>query len=180
MEISLNSLSPLNTNTSKAFVIGSACKSVGVDRNTLSCTPPDRTIQNQSKIGTPGVNEGVLGPICGKTSSFSKWMGNIKPSDISVHGSATQEWNSDLSCIGKVGVKSLPDKIVVDLDPSIRVNLANSVFSERPKFKILGLPTVNATDIHNLDFPPSTRAKSLNGTRRYNFRDARLGYTHNF
>ena len=29
LELSINSFSPLNTNTSKAFVIGSACKSVG-------------------------------------------------------------------------------------------------------------------------------------------------------
>ena len=30
------------------------------------------------------------------------------------------------------------------------------------------------------DFTPSTRAKSFNGTRRYSFRYARLGYTHGF
>ena len=41
VEIPLNSLSPLNTNTLKAFVIGSACKSVGVNRNILNCTLPD-------------------------------------------------------------------------------------------------------------------------------------------
>ena len=45
VEISLNSLSPLNTNTSKAIVTDSACKSAEVDRNTLkSFTLPDRTI----------------------------------------------------------------------------------------------------------------------------------------
>ena len=79
-----------------------------------------------------------------------------------------------------MGVKSLPDKIVADFDLSIRVNLANSFLSESPKLKSLGIPTANATDIHNLDFPPSTRVKSLNGTRMDNFRYARLGYTHNF
>ena len=104
VKVSLNSLSPLNTNTSKVFVIGSACKSVGVDRNTLNCTPPDRTIRNHIRIGTPGVNEGVFSPSRGKTSSFAKWMGNINPSDTSVHGSATQERNLGFSCIEKVGL----------------------------------------------------------------------------
>ena len=63
VELSLNILYPLNTNTLKAFMIGSACKSVGVYRNNLNCTLPDKTIQNHSRIGTPGVNEGVFSPI---------------------------------------------------------------------------------------------------------------------
>ena len=79
-----------------------------------------------------------------------------------------------------MGVKSLPDKIVADLDPSIRVNLGNGVLGESPKFINIGLPTFDVTDIRNLYFAPSTRAKSLNGTRKDNFRDARLGYTHVF
>ena len=90
MELSLNSLSLLNKNTSKVFVIVSEWKSVGVDRNILSCTPPDMKIRNHSKIGAPGVNRGVFIPSRGKTSSFSKWTGNIEPLDTSVHGSATQ------------------------------------------------------------------------------------------
>ena len=123
MELSINSLSPLITNTSEAFVIGSACKSVGVNWNILKCTSPDRTIRNHSRIGTPGVNEGVFSPIRDTTSSFSKWKWNIEPSDTSIHGSATQERNSDLSCIEKVGVKSVLGKIVADLEPRKRVNL---------------------------------------------------------
>ena len=79
-----------------------------------------------------------------------------------------------------MGVKSLPKKIVSDLDPSIRANLANSVLSERPKVKKLRLLAFDATVIHNTDFVTSTRAKSLNGTQRDNFRDDRLGYTHDF
>ena len=79
VELSLNSLSPLNRNTSKAFVIGLACKSVGIDSNTLNCTPPDRKTQNHSRIGTPGVNLGVFSTSRGKTSSFAKWTGNIEP-----------------------------------------------------------------------------------------------------
>ena len=107
-------------------------------------------------------------------------MVNIEPLDTSVHGSATQEMNLDFSCIEKGRVKSLPEKIVADLDPSIQVNLENSVISERPKFKNPGLSTFDATGKHNTDFAPSTRLKSLNGTQRYNFRDSRLGYTHGF
>ena len=161
-------------------MIGSACKSAEVDRNFLSCTPHDRTISNQSRIGTPGVNKGFSSPSRSKISSSAKWMGNIEPSDTSVHRSATQESNSDLSCIEKVGVKVLPDKIVADLDPSIWVNLAISVLRTNPKFKNLGLPTFDATGIHNINFTPSTSAKSLNRTRRDNFRDDRMGYTHDF
>ena len=56
VELSLNSLSPLNMNTLKAFMIGLSCKSVWVNRNTLNCMSPDRTIFNHSRIGTPGVN----------------------------------------------------------------------------------------------------------------------------
>ena len=71
VELSVNILSPLNTNMSKVFVVCSACKSVEADRNTLNCTPPDRTIRNHSRIGTPGGNEGVFSPSHGKTSSFA-------------------------------------------------------------------------------------------------------------
>ena len=180
VEHSLNSLSPLNMNTSKAIIIGLSSKSAEVDKNALSCTPPDRTIWCHSRIGTPGLNEGIFSPSHGKASSFAKWTGNIKPLDTSVHGSATQERNSYFLCIEKVGVKILPDKIVADVDPSIQVNIANSILSKSPKFKNLGLPTFDATYICNLDFSPSTRAKNLNRTRRENFRDARLGYTHDF
>ena len=102
VELSLNSLSPLNTNMSKAFVIGSACKSVGVNRNIINCTSHNKKIRNHSRIGTPGVNEGVFSPSSNTTSSFAKWTGNIKPLDTSVHVSATQERNSDFSCIEKV------------------------------------------------------------------------------
>ena len=142
-------------------MIGSACKSAGVDNNTLNCTPHDRTIRNCSRIGTLGVHKGVFSPSRGKISSFVKWTGNIKSPDTSVHGSATQERNSDFSCIEKVGVKFLPEKIVADLDLSIRVTLANCILSEIPKFKSLGLPTFNATDIRNLDFPPLYSSEKL-------------------
>ena len=91
MELHLNSLSLFNTNTSKEFVIGSACKSVGVHINIMNFTLPDSKIRNHSRIGTPGVNEGVFSTSCNTTSSFTKWTGNIESLDTSVHGSSTQE-----------------------------------------------------------------------------------------
>ena len=103
VELSLNSLSPLNTVMSKAIVIGSSFKSVEVDRNTLSCTPPYRTVRNHSRIGTPAVHEGVFSPSRGKISSFAKWTVNIEPLETSVHRYATQERNLDLLSIEKVG-----------------------------------------------------------------------------
>ena len=100
--------------------------------------------------------------------------------DTSIHGSATQSNHLNFLCIEKVGVKGFLGEIVPDLDPSKRVNLANSVLSESPKFKSLGLPTVDATDIQNLDSVSSTRANSLSGTRKDNVSPSRLGYTHDF
>ena len=79
-----------------------------------------------------------------------------------------------------MNVKSLPDKIIADLDSSIWVNLENSVLSKSSKVIKLGLPTFDATGKLNIDFAPSTRVKSLNGTRRDNFRADWPGYTHDF
>ena len=60
------------------------------------------------------------------------------------------------------------------------MKLANSVLREIPKFKSLGLPAANATDIRNLDFAPSTRANSLSGMRKDDAILSRLGYTYDF
>ena len=64
VDLPLDSLSPLNMNQSKAFVIGLQCNSIGVNRKILNCTFPDsRNIRwNNSWIGTPRVNEGVFSP----------------------------------------------------------------------------------------------------------------------
>ena len=51
-------------------------------------------------------------------------------------------------------VKILPDKIVAGLDPSKRVNLANSVLGESTKFINLGLLIFDATGKPNIDFSP--------------------------
>ena len=73
VELSLNNFYPLNPNTSKAIMIGSACKSAKVYRNTLiRSTLHDNHMRNHIMIGTPAVNEGVFRPIRGKISSFAK------------------------------------------------------------------------------------------------------------
>ena len=79
-----------------------------------------------------------------------------------------------------MGVKSLPDKIVADLDLSIWVNLVNSVLGEIPKFINIRLPTFDATGKQNINSAPSTRANPLNGTWREKFRAYWLGYAHYF
>ena len=153
VELPLDRLSPLNTYQSKAFVIGSQYKSVGVNRNILNCTFPDRRNiwRNNSWIGTPQVNKGIFSPSHNLTKTFSlrSCTGSIEPLDTSIHGSATQESNSNISCIEEYGVKSVLGEMVPDLNPRKRVNLANSVLNESPKFKSLGAIALDATDIRN-------------------------------
>ena len=79
-----------------------------------------------------------------------------------------------------MGVKNLPDEIVTDLDPSIQINLANSIISESPKFINLGLLNFDAIGKLNINFTPSTRSKSLNGTQRDNFKSDWLASAHGF
>ena len=107
-------------------------------------------------------------------------MGNIDKFDTRFQRSETHERNLESSCIEEVGMKILFPEIRKDFNSSVRVNLANSFLSKSPKFISLGHPTVETSDIWNIDFATSTRAKSLNGLRRYTERDDRLGYTHNF
>ena len=77
-------------------------------------------------------------------------------------------------------VKIVLSEIVADLDPSIRVDFANSVLSESPKFKnlssMLWMQRIYAT----LDFAPSTREKNLSRMQKDNFSPSSLGYTHYF
>ena len=139
MHLPLDGFSPLNTNLSKAFMIGSQCESVGVNRNILNCTLPDgRNIQqNNSRIGTLGVNEDIFSPSCNltKTSSLRSCTWIIKPLDTSIHGSATQERNSDLLCIEKYGVKIVLGEIVPDLDPIKWANPCEVRPQRDPKFQ---------------------------------------------
>ena len=109
MDLSLNTLSPLNTISSKEIVTGAACKSMQVDRNIRkSCTPVDRNIRNPSRVGTPEVNVDVFSTSRGSSSSFTKCSRNIELLYTCVDVYVTQERNSDFSCIEKSGCENSP------------------------------------------------------------------------
>ena len=154
---------------------------MGGNRNII-CTSRDsrNSRENHSSIGTPGVNTDVFSPRSDTTSNLLSCTGNIVKVDTHVHGSATQERNLELLCIEEVGVKRIFSEIGKDFNSSVRLNLANSVLSKIPKFISLGHPTVKTEDIWNINFTTSTRAKILNGMRRDNESDDKLGYTHDF
>ena len=108
-------------------MIGSACESVGGNRNII-CTPLDsrNSVGNHSRIGTPGVNTDIFNPSRDTTSNLLSCTGSIEKFDTHVHGSATQERNLDSSCIEEVGVKSILSEIFKEFESSLRMNLANS------------------------------------------------------
>ena len=85
-----------------------------------------------------------------------------------------------MSQIKEVNVKIIFPELVKEPDPSVRVNLKNSVLSKSPKFITLGHPTIKKADTRNLNFFTATRAKNLNGLRRGKESDDRLGKTHYF
>ena len=103
-QLSMKSLSPLNMYQSKKFMIGSACDSVGVDRNIVFSS---QSVGNHSRIGTPGVNKYIFSPSRDTTSNLMSCKGNIEPFNTHVHGSAIQEWNLNSSCIEELLVKSV-------------------------------------------------------------------------
>ena len=108
-------------NLSVELPLGLQYNSVGVIRKILNCTLLDsRNIrQNNSRIGSQGVNKGIFSPSRNTTSSLWSCMGKIKPLENSIQGSATQERNLDLSCIEKVGEK------VSSVKSSLILTLAN-------------------------------------------------------
>ena len=60
------------------------------------------------------------------------------------------------------------------------MNLTNYIISESPKFINRGLLSFDATVKTNIAFDPSTRAKSLNCTRRGNFKSDWLASRRDF
>ena len=160
----MTSTTSANSVLTAGFTSRSKKACLASNKPAVSPTTGSKLTLNPSRVGTPGVKVEVS--VQSAVAIIVSPNGQkIEALDTSVDESATQERNSDFSCIEKVGVKSLPEKIVADLDPSIRVNLENSVLSESPKFKNIGLPTFDATGIHNINFAPSTREKSLNWKR---------------
>ena len=101
-------LSLLNTFKSKAFVIGSQDESVESNRMIICTSIDSKNIRgNNSRIGTPGVNEEVWSPGSDRTSNVLSCTNNIKKFETLVHGSTTQERNLESSCTEEVGVKSI-------------------------------------------------------------------------
>ena len=171
----------LNLLQSETLVIGPQDESVESNRKIICMSRDSRNIRgNHNRIETPGVNENVFIPRSDTTSNVLSCTGNVKKFDSLVHDSTTKERNLELSCIEKVGVKSIFPEIGKEFNSSVRLNLVNSVLSESPKFISLGHPTVETADILNIDLATSTRAKNLNRLRRGTERDDRLGYTHGF
>ena len=126
----------------------------------------------------PGVNVYIFSPSRGSNSIFAKWLRKIKPLKTSVDGSEAQERNSNCSGLEKVGVKSLPSGIVADLDPSKRVNLANSIIRKNQKMINFGLLSFDALGKPNIAFALSIRANSLNSTWREIFKADWLASQH--
>ena len=87
-----------------------------------------------SRIDTPGVNKDVW-YVIDTTSNVLSDADNVEKFDTSVQSSTTQERNLESSCIEEESLKSIFPELGMNLDSSARVNLANSVLSERPKFK---------------------------------------------
>ena len=140
-----------------------------------------RTIRGEhiSRIDTPGVNKDIWSVI-ETASNVLSFTDNIEKFDTIVHSSTTQERNLESSCIEEDILKSIFSELGTKLDPNIRVNLANSVVHEKPKFKSLGHLTIETADIRNLNYINATRPKNCNGLRRSTDMDDRLGYTHDF
>ena len=173
--------SRLNTFQSEAFVIGLQDESVEGSRNIICTSRDSRNIRGNhiSRIDTPGVNKDIWSVI-DTTSKVLSCTDNVDKFYTIVHSSTTQERNMELLRIKEVGVKIIFSELRKKPNPSVRVNLADSVLSEIPRFITPGQPTVETADIQNVNFVTSTRAKNLNGLQKGTGMDDNLGKTHDF
>ena len=123
------------------------------NRNIICTLSDSRNIRgnNINRIDTPGLNEEIWSVI-NTTSNVLSCTDNVEKFDTIVHSSTTPKRNPESSQIKEVGVKSIFPELGKEPDPSVRVNLANTVLSESPKSIRLGHPTVNIADIRNIDF----------------------------
>ena len=114
------------------------------------------------------------------TSSVLSDADNIKKFNTSIQSYTTQERNLELSRIEEESLKIIFPELGSELDPIVRMNLANPVGRESPKFKSLGHLTIETSDIRNLDCISATIPENCNrlwgSTERYD----RLGYRHDF
>ena len=77
-------------------------------------------------------------------------------------------------------MKSIFPELGTELEPNLRVNIANSVVHKSPKLKSLGHLAIETADIRNLNYISATRPENCNRLRRGTERDDRMGYTHDF
>ena len=104
--------------------------------NRIICTPSDsRNISgnNISRIDTPGVNEDIWSLI-DSTPNVLSCTDNVNKFNTIVQSSTTQERDLESSRIEEESVKSIFPELGKELDPSVRLNLSNSVVRESPKF----------------------------------------------
>ena len=152
----------LNLLQSETLVIGPQDKSMKIN-NRIICTPSDsRNINGNHiiRIDTPVVNEDIWSGI-DTTSNVLSCTDNVEKFDTIVQSSMTQERNLESSCIEEENVKSIFPELGKYLDPSIRVNIADSVVRESPKFKSLGHTTIETADIWNLCLHQHFHTKEL-------------------
>ena len=124
----------LNSRQSETLMIGPQDESVKIKYRIISTPSDSRKISGNliSRIDTPGVNKDVWSVI-NTTSNVMSDANNIKKFNTSVKSSTTQERNLELSRIEEEILKSIFPELGSELDPSLEVNLANSVFREIPK-----------------------------------------------
>ena len=108
------------------------------------------------------------------TSNLMSDTNTVDKFDTSTQRSTTQERNLESLRIEEENFKSIFPEHGLELDPSVQVNLANSVVCESPKFKSLRQPTIETADIRNLNYIRATRPKNCNRLRRIRDRDGRL------
>ena len=141
----------------------------------------DRNISGNgiSSIDTPGANK-YIWSVIDTTSNVLSDTNNVEKFDTSVQSSTNQERNLKSLRIEDEILRSILTELGTELDPSVRVNLTNSIVHKSPKFKSLGHPIIKTSDIRNLEYISAARPKNCNGLRRSTDRDDRLGYTHYF
>ena len=109
-------------------MIGPQDKSVKITNRIISTPSDSRNITGNriSRIDTTGVNKDVWGVI-DTTSNVMSDADNVEKFDTSVQRSTTQERNLESSRIEEESLKIIYPELISELDPSVRVNLANSV-----------------------------------------------------
>ena len=133
-------------------MIGAQEKSVKKTNRIISTPSNIRKISGNriSRIDIPGANKDVWSVI-DTTSNVLSDADNVKKFDTSVQSSATKERNLESSRIKEEILKRIFPILGSELDPSVRVNLTNSVVCESLKFKSLGHPPIETADIRNLE-----------------------------